>query len=63
MPRGKHTKTGYSWGVPDRDKAQIKIPKEIKHEVEEYAHKLWEEHKQKEHEQSVSKDKKDEDNK
>ena len=57
MPRGGH-RTGYNYGIPDRDKAQIKIPKEIKRQVEEYAHKLWEEHKQ-----SVSKGKGDEDNK
>ncbi|NET40568.1 hypothetical protein [Okeania sp. SIO2B3] len=44
MPRGGH-RSGYPYGVPDREKTTIKIPKEIKEEVEEAAHEIWKKRK------------------
>ena len=45
MPRGKHTKQGYPWGITEKEHAKVTVPKAIVPEVREYAQKLWEERK------------------
>lgn len=44
MPRGGH-RHGYNWGVADKDKTNVKVPKEIASEVQQLAQELWEEKK------------------
>ncbi len=46
MPRGKHTKTRYSWDISKYDQTSVTIPKEITAEVKEAAQKIWEQRKQ-----------------
>ena len=42
MPRGKHTKTGYPWGITEKEQTLINVPKEIAPEVKQLAQELWE---------------------
>ena len=56
MPRGKHTKTGYPWGISDKERTHINIPKAIVPEVREYAQELWEKRKEESNQPSSSKD-------
>lgn len=54
MARGKHTKTGYPWGISDKERRHISIPKEIAPEVREYAQELWEKRKKESNQLSSS---------
>ena len=42
MPRGKHTKRGYPWGIPAKEKICIDVPRRIAPEVKQLAQELWE---------------------
>ncbi|GGA13940.1 hypothetical protein [Okeania sp. KiyG1] len=53
MPRGKH-RHGYNWNVPDKDKTNVKVPKEIMEEVQQFAQELWEQRKRSEEQMSQS---------
>ena len=46
MARGKHTKRGYPWGITEKERTQVNVPKAIALEVREYAQKLWEKRKE-----------------
>ena len=45
MARGKHTKGGYPWGITQKERTCVNVPKEIAPEVREYAQELWEQRK------------------
>ena len=46
MARGKHTKRGYPWGITEKERTQINIPKAIAPEVKQLAQELWERRKE-----------------
>lgn len=48
MPRGKHHKTGYNWGVGKHEQTTITVPKSIAKEAKECAQRIWEEKREQE---------------
>ena len=54
MPRGKHTKTGYPWGITEKEQTLINVPKEIAPEVKQLAQELWEKRKEESNQLSSS---------
>lgn len=53
MGRGGH-RHGYNWNVADKDKTNVKVPKEIAEEVQKLAQQLWEKRKLEKEELSKS---------
>ena len=54
MARGKHTKTGYPWGITEKEQTLINVPKEIALEVKQLAQELWEKRKEESNQLSSS---------
>ena len=46
MPRGKHTKRGYPWGITDKEQTCVNVPRAIAPEVKQLAQELWERRKE-----------------